>query len=79
MSRPTENEKEEVREGTEALKDIADEVQAEREAGANPLGLEDDAEQDVTEPASDDQEGPEDGEGDARPAVPIIAVTRPTV
>ena len=56
MSRPTESEESEVREGTNALKDIAEEVEAEREQSAGKSSLPSDEAEEAAEPLLEDSQ-----------------------
>ena len=79
MSRPTENEDQEIREGTEALKDIAKDVEAEREKSSGKTSLPSD---EAEEAAGPDLEGRQDAE-DVAPedegVVPVNPAVRPTI
>lgn len=56
MSDPTESNAQEVREGTEALKDIAEEVEAEREKSAGKTSIPSDEAEAAAEPPLEDTE-----------------------
>lgn len=57
MSRPTEQEEQEIHKGTEALKDIANDVEAEREKSAGKSSVpSDEAEQAVEPPLENPQD-----------------------
>lgn len=79
MSRPTEHEEQEVREGTEALKDIAQEVEAEREQSAGKSSLPSDEAEEAAGPDLEGRKDPEDVAPEDEGTVPVNPVVRPMI
>lgn len=79
MSGPTENEKDQVREGTETLKDIANEVEAERERSSGKTSLPSDEAEEAVEPPLKDRQDADEVLPEEEGTVPVNPAVRPNI
>lgn len=79
MSRPSENEDQATREGTEALKDIAEDVAAEREQSGGKTSLPSDDVEEAAGPDLDSRTDPEDVPPEHEGTVPVNPAVRPMI
>ena len=83
MSRPTDNEDhaskedQEIREGTDALKDIADEVEAEREESSGRTSLPSDEAEEAAQPPLEDRKDEDEVQPEDAGTVRVNPVVRP--
>lgn len=77
MSRPTESHDQEIRKGTEALKDIAEDVEAEREKSSGKTSLPSDEAEEAAGPPLENPEDAEDVLPEERGTVPVYPPARP--
>lgn len=79
MSRPTENNEQEVREGTEALKSIAEDVEAEREQASGKTSLPSDEAEEAAEPLLEDRETSDGVLPEHMDTTPVHPPVRPNI